>query len=76
MKVGFTVNLGNYESMRIESSEYDHLEDCLEEIWMALHATQAVEEPAVKRFLERPLWQPVKTSILKDAEREVREDPL
>ncbi len=70
MKVGFTVNLGNYESMRIESSEYTHLEDCLEEVWMALQATQAVEEPAVARFLERPLWKAVKASILKMAEQE------
>jgi len=36
MKFAVTVNLGNYENMRIESSEYDSIEECKEEINLAL----------------------------------------
>ncbi len=74
MKVGFTINLGDYENMRIESSEYQYLEDCLEEVWMALKATNVADEPAVKRFLDRDLWKSVREKILRDAERYAEEE--
>ena len=32
MKFGITVNIGNYNSMRCESSEHETLLDCYEEV--------------------------------------------
>ena len=32
MKIGITINLGNYESLRVESSEHDNLIDAVFEL--------------------------------------------
>jgi len=32
MKIGITINLGNYESLRVESSEHDNLIDAIFEL--------------------------------------------
>ena len=37
MKLAFTINLGNYENMRIETGEYEHAWQC------ALEAMDALE---------------------------------
>ena len=36
MKLAVTVNLGNYENIRIESSEQDNISECKTEIDLAL----------------------------------------
>jgi len=36
MKIGFTINLGDDESMRIDLSEFDNPEACIDEISRAL----------------------------------------
>jgi len=32
MKIGITVNLGNYESIRIDTNEYNTLNECLDHL--------------------------------------------
>jgi len=50
MKASVTVNLGNYENIKIESSEYDDIKDCKDEIDAALNN---IHEPAVDNFRRR-----------------------
>ena len=51
MKLAATVNLGNYENIRIESGEYGSIEECRDEISMALSTFG--KEPRVVDFLKR-----------------------
>jgi hypothetical protein len=53
MKLSFTINLGNYESMRVESSEFPAGNLCLAEIKNFLEKLEHI--PAVKSFLENYL---------------------
>ena len=46
MKIGFTINLGEYESMRIDSSEFDSPEACIDEIGNALIRTNNLKAKA------------------------------
>ena len=32
MKFGITINIGNYNSLRCESSDHDNIQDCYEEV--------------------------------------------
>jgi len=67
MKIGVTINLGDYESMRIDSGEHDEWMDAATELFEALWLMK--EEPGVRRFLEKPMWKPVKEQyILSDSE--------
>ena len=67
MKIGVTINLGDYESMRIDSGEHDNWIDAATELFEALWLMK--EEPGVRRFLEKPMWKPVKEQyILSDSE--------
>jgi|GEM_PF-1946774 hypothetical protein len=54
MKIGFTINLGNYESMRIESSEFPAGSLCLAEIRNFLESNFS-NVPAIKNFLDNYL---------------------
>ena len=51
MKIGFTINIGDYESLKIESSECDNLKDCLLECYYSLNYMS--DEFKVKRFLDK-----------------------
>ena len=42
MKLKVTVNLGNYQNMTIESSEHDHIRNCIIDV---LDALQQVGDP-------------------------------
>ena len=53
MKLAVTVNLGNYENIRIESSEYDTIEECRDETTDAL--SRFGKEPRVLDFIKRVL---------------------
>jgi len=53
VKLAVTVNLGNYENIRIESGEYDGIEECKDEIDMALSTFG--KEPRVVDFRRRLL---------------------
>jgi len=67
MKIGVTINLGDYESMRIDSGEHDEWMDAATELFEALWLMK--EEPGVRKFLEKPMWKPVKEQyILSDSE--------
>jgi len=50
MKIAVTVNLGNYENIRVESSEYDDADTCIDEIREAL---VKIREPRVDDFIRR-----------------------
>ena len=50
MKLSVTVNLGNYENIRIESSEYEMMTQCMEEIDTAL---KYIRVPQVEDFRDR-----------------------
>lgn len=50
MKIAVTVNLGNYENIRVESSEYDDADECIDEIKEAL---ARIREPIVEDFIRR-----------------------
>lgn len=47
MKIGVTVNLGDYNSYRVDTGEHDKFEDCIKELISILQKTT---NPAVKRF--------------------------
>jgi len=47
MKIGFTINLGNYESMRVDSSEVEDWKQGLAEI---VDFLGRLEDKNVKRF--------------------------
>lgn len=51
MKLSVTVNLGNYENIKIESSEYISIDTCRVEVVQAL--VKFAGEPKVKDFIER-----------------------
>lgn len=36
MKFGITINIGNYNSMRCESSEHETIKECYEEVFMII----------------------------------------
>ncbi len=50
MKLKATVNLGNYENISIESSEYDNATDCCREVFNVL---VAFKEPRVDDFCKK-----------------------
>jgi len=54
MRFGVTVNLGNYENIRVESSEHDNISDCKTEVALAL---EDMREPRVNDFLKRTLYR-------------------
>lgn len=53
MKLAVTVNLGNYENLRIESGEHSTIEECRDEIANAL--SRFGKEPRVMDFVKRVL---------------------
>lgn len=53
MILSVTVNLGNYENIKIESSEYDTIEECKDETRDAL--TKFGNEPRIQDFIKRVL---------------------
>ncbi len=57
MKLSFTINLGNYESMRVESSELPTAEMCMEEILNLLTSRRFKFRliPAVQSFINKYL---------------------
>ena len=54
MKLSVTVNLGNYENIKIESGEYDNMSDCKTELSLAL---EDIHEPRVDDFLKRIFYR-------------------
>ena len=54
MKVKVTVDLGNYENISIESNEYESIDECKEEIDIALGN---IREPRVDDFRQRLFGQ-------------------
>lgn len=52
MKVSVTVNLGNYESLKVESSEFSAIESCKAELNASL---ATFREPRVDDFRKRML---------------------
>ena len=68
MKIGVTINLGDYESMRIDSGEHDNWMDAATELFEALWLIK--EEPGVRRFLEKPMWKPVKEHLIMRNDRD------
>lgn len=54
VKVAVTVNLGNYESLKVESSEFFSVADCKAELNNAL---KTFHEPRVDDFRKRILME-------------------
>lgn len=50
MKIAVTVNIGNYENIKVESSEHDNANDCKTEISLALEDMRIAQ---VDDFLKR-----------------------
>ena len=50
MKISVTVNLGNYENIKIESSEFEHANDCKTEISLTL---EDLRVPQVDDFIRK-----------------------
>jgi len=50
MRIGVTVNLGNYESLRIDTSDLPNIKMCLQELDYAL---RQFDSGAVIKFRER-----------------------
>jgi len=67
MKIGLTINLGDYESMRIDSGEHDDWMGAATELFEALWLMN--EEPGIRRFLEKPMWKLVKEQLLMRSDR-------
>lgn len=57
MKIGFTINLGDYQLMKIESSELENLWDCLREVFLAL---ERVENERVEQFKNSSIFEAVR----------------
>lgn len=60
MKVSFKINLGNYQMMGVESSEFEEWEKCMREVFIFL---QKINHPAVQSFVKEMLSVEVKTRI-------------
>jgi len=56
MKIGFTISIGNFEFIRIDSSDAPTLENCLMEIYDALMKI-APTDPYVIEFLRREYFE-------------------
>ena len=67
MKIGFTINLGNYESMRVDSSEHYKWEDAMAEIFGFL---SNVREDHVQQFAKRMLKVRVKEDDAEELSKE------
>jgi len=50
MKIDITVNLGNYENIKIESSEFDEAKDCYRDI---RHALVIIQDKKVDTFIKK-----------------------
>jgi len=56
MRVGYTINLGDCESMRIDTSDCETLKDCLSEAKDLLTVHSHI--PEVQKFIEHlDLWE-------------------
>jgi len=66
MKIGFKINLGNYEMMSVESSEYDDWADCMKEIFNFLRRldNQPIQD-FVKNFLSIRIRDEIKRKVTK-----------
>lgn len=51
MRIGVTVNLGNYENIRVESSEHEDTLGCTAEVISALK--RFGDEPRIQDFISR-----------------------
>jgi|Deesub1362A_J573_1020465.scaffolds.fasta_scaffold00348_11 hypothetical protein len=51
MRIGFTINLGNYESLRIDSSDLPTIKMCLTEIKELLSVFEHI--PEVRKFIDK-----------------------
>lgn len=60
MKLSFKINLGNYQMMGVESSEFEKWESCMREIFLFL---QKIDHPAVQKFVKEMLSVEVKGRI-------------
>ncbi len=56
MKISFTINIGNYNSFKIDSSEAPSLESCLVEIYDALMKIAPTDQ-YIKEFLKREYFE-------------------
>lgn len=52
MRISVTVNLGNYENIKVESSEYEFADLCIDEIEGAL---DGFEVPQIQDYVNRIL---------------------
>lgn len=62
MKVSFKINLGNYQTMGVDSSEFEEWESCMREVFLFL---QKIQHPAVQSFTKEMLSVEVKERIKK-----------
>ena len=57
MKIKVTVNLGNYENITVESSEYEYPQDCEKELYGVLMAFNEVRiDDFCKRMFKALLY--------------------
>ena len=54
MKVAVLINLGDYNNIRVESGEYDSIEECKEEVNLALATIHELRVDAFRRRLFEP----------------------
>lgn len=66
MKIGLTINLGDFNSLRVDTGEHDTLEACIKEL---IHILQKTPNPAVQRFYYNLYGHnlPKKKSIIQEA---------
>lgn len=56
MKIGFTINIGNYESFKIESSELPGVSQCMIEIYVELKQ-HAQHDSYIDEFIARSYFE-------------------
>jgi len=66
MKVGFKINLGNYQMMSVESSEHDTWVDCMKEVFNFLKRLDYPQVRAfTKDFLSMSIREEMKAKVTK-----------
>lgn len=66
MKIGFKINLGNFQMMSVESSEHDDWADCMKEVFNFLRRLEKKPiQDFVKDFLSVRVREEMKKRVVK-----------
>jgi len=62
MKIGFTINIGNYENVKIESNELPTLDDCLLEVYKSLRNLSQVDAH-IEEFMSKDYFDIIRKVV-------------